>query len=110
METENEGLYKSYDENWQRLYFDADSQGFVVAHKRHGQDELPLNLAIVIRLAKHFGEKIELLRAIISTVNIDKNNRVIQIDLLLSNNKLVSLSKELVRKRDFKAFYAALLE
>jgi hypothetical protein len=61
MLTENEVLYKSYDENWKRLYFDVDSQGFVVAHKGHGRDELPLNLAVAIRLAKHFGERIELL-------------------------------------------------
>jgi hypothetical protein len=41
MKTENENLYDSYDDNWRRLYFNATSQGFVVAHKDHGKDELP---------------------------------------------------------------------
>ncbi len=169
MQTENENIYESYDENWRHLYFDADSQGFVVAHKGHGRDELPLNLAVAIRLAKHFGERIELLpciygdhlrsadanrndetwelkttnasyssvqkrlrvgshqcgrillvlpdtfensdvlRAVISAVNSDKNNRIIQIALLLANNKLVTFTKGQVRRRDFVAFYEALL-
>jgi hypothetical protein len=170
MQTENENLYESYDDNWQRLYFDLDSQGFVVAHVGHGKDELPLNRAVAIRLAKYYGERIELLpciygdhlrsadanrngvtwelkttnasyssvqkrlrvgshqcgrillvlpntfensdvlRAVISAVNSDKNNRIIQIALFLSNDKLVTFTKELIRQRDFAAFYEALLE
>ena len=61
MKTENKRIYESYDENWRRLYFNDDSLGFVVAHKQHGRDELPANRAVAIRLAKHFGERIELL-------------------------------------------------
>jgi hypothetical protein len=61
MKTENERLYESYDENWRRIYFNSESQGFVVAHKKHGKDELPSNRALGIRLAKYFGERIELL-------------------------------------------------
>jgi hypothetical protein len=61
MKTENERIYESYDDNWRRLYFNNDSQGFVVAHKKHGKEELPSNRAVGIRLAKYFGEKIELL-------------------------------------------------
>lgn len=61
MRTENKRIYESYDENWRRLYFNDDSQGFVVAHKQHGKDELPSNRAVAIRLAKYFGERIELL-------------------------------------------------
>jgi hypothetical protein len=61
MKTENERLYESYDDNWRRLYFNSESQGFVVAHKKHGKDELPSNRMLGIRLAKYFGERIELL-------------------------------------------------
>ena len=61
MKTENERLYESYDDNWRRLYFNSESQGFVVAHKKHGKDELPSNRILGIRLAKYFGERIELL-------------------------------------------------
>jgi hypothetical protein len=167
MKTENEHFYDSYDENWRRLYFDTTSQGFVVAHKEHGKDELPLNCAVAIRLAKYFGERIELLpclfgehlrsadanrngetwewkttngsytsvqkrlrvgshqcgrillvlpdsfehsdvlRGIISAVNSDKNKRIVQICLFLSNNKIVNLSREAIGKRDFTAFYDA---
>ena len=61
MKTENKRIYESYDEDWRRLYFNDDSQGFVVAHKQHGKGELPSNRAVAIRLAKYFGERIELL-------------------------------------------------
>lgn len=168
MQTENEYLYESYDENWQRLYFDLDSQGFVVAHKGHGRDELPLNRAVAIRLAKHFGERIELLpnenthklrsadatrngevwewkttigsttsvqkrlrtgglqsnqilliltssfdeiavlKGIISAINSDRSMRILKIDLLFESNKLVNLTREQIRKRDFNVFFEAL--
>lgn len=168
MQTANEYLYESYDENWQRLYFDLDSKGFVVAHKGHGRDELPLNRSVAIRLAKHFGEAIELLpnlnthklrsadatrngevwewkkiigtstsvqgrlrtggkqspkilltlpqgfdesdvlRGLMSAVNIDKTNRIQVVDFLLPNNRLVRLEREKIRRRDFKDFFDAL--
>jgi hypothetical protein len=170
MKTENEQLYDNYDENWRRLYFNRESQGFVVPHKKHGRDELPSNRAVAIRLAKYFGEKIELLpqlfgehlksadanrnnemwewkmtngsytsvqkrlcigshqsgrillvlpeifensdvlRGIISAVNSDKNKRIVEISLLLPNNKLVTFSRESVGKRDFTDFYTALAD
>jgi hypothetical protein len=61
MQTTHEILYNNYDDSWQKIYFDSISQGFVVAHCEHGKDELPVNCAIAVRLAKYFGERIELL-------------------------------------------------
>ena len=64
MDSDNRELYNAYDKNWQRVYFDETSQGFVVAHRKHGRDELPQNAEVAIRLAKHFGECIELLPSV----------------------------------------------
>ena len=60
MDSNNKKLYDSYNEDWQRIYFDEMPQGYVVAHLEHGRDELVLNSSFAIRLAKHFGECIEL--------------------------------------------------
>ena len=168
MDSDNRKLYNAYDKNWQRVYFDETSQGFVVAHRKHGRDELPQNAQVAIRLAKHFGECIELLpsvnihqvisadstrngeiwewkttngtttsvqkrlrtagtqanyillilppvfdesvvlRGIMSAVNCDKIGRILKIDLLLEKDKLVRLSREQIRKREFSDFYNAL--
>lgn len=168
MKTENQILYERYDENWQRIYFDSNSQGFVVAHIEHGRDELPINSAIAIRLAEHFGERIELLpnlnlhkqqsadatrngeiwewkkvigtatsvqarlrkggkqsskillsltfdfeesdilRGLMSAVNTDKSQRIQIIDFLLPTNRLIRMTREQIKKRDFKSFFDAL--
>ena len=168
MDSENRKLYNAYNEEWQRIYFDETSQGFVVAHVKHGRDELELNVNIAIRLAKHFGERIELLpninlhgvksadatrnnevwewkkvigtatsvqsrlrkgatqsskilliltegfdesevlRGLMSAVNLDRTSRIVVVDFLFPNNRLVRLEREKIRKRDFKLFFEAL--
>jgi hypothetical protein len=168
MQTTHEILYSNYDDSWQKIYFDTMSKGFVVAHNEHGKDELPINKEIAIRLATHFGERIELLpnsnlhgvksadstrngeiwewkkiigsassvqarlrkgstqspkilltlpdvideaeilRGLMSAVNTDVKMRIQIVDFLFSNNKLVRLDRDKIRKRDFKLFFEAL--
>jgi hypothetical protein len=166
--TPNQLLYDSYDDNWQKLYFDEESQGFVVAHKEHGDYELPTNFAIAERLAKHFGERIELLpcsfdfkiksvdatrngelweykvsngsyasvqnrlrsgatqcprvlvvltpqfqtsqvlRGLISCVNLDSKMRIGEINLLTPENLIVQLTRDDIKKRNFEAAFEVL--
>ena len=168
MDSDNKKLYDAYNEDWQRIYFDEMSQGYVVAHLEHGRDELVLNSSFAIRLAKHFGECIELLpninlhgvksadatrngevwewkkvigtstsvqsrlrkggtqsskillvltegfdeaevlRGLMSAINLDKIGRILIVDFLFPNERLVRLEREKIRKRDFKLFFEAL--
>ena len=165
MNSNNRELYNAYDKNWQRIYFDETSQGFVVAHRKHGRDELSQNVKVAIRLVKLFGDKIELLprlyadslksadatrngelwewkttngsytsvqkrlrvgshqcgrvmlvlpdfceipvvlRGIISAINSDRDQRLSQIAVFLPNDKLITLTRESIRKRDFNDFF-----
>ncbi len=168
MDSDNKKLYDAYNEDWRRIYFDEMSQGSVVAHVEHGRDELGLNTDIAIRLAKHFGECIELLpninlhrvksadatrngevwewkkvigtstsvqsrlrkggtqsfkillvlsegfdeaevlRGLMSAVNLDKTGRILIVDFLFPNDRLIRLERDKIRKRDFKLFFEAL--
>ena len=168
MQTLHEILYSSYGDDWQKIYFDVASQGFVVAHRLHGKDELPINSHISIRLAKLFGERIELLprlygvgvksadatrngevwefkitngtttsvqlriregshqsprillalpdvfdesdvlKGLMSAVNVDKNGRIELVHFLLPNGKLVELTRQMIQRRDFQTFFDAL--
>jgi Contact-dependent growth inhibition CdiA C-terminal domain len=50
----NRSLFESYDENYyKKIFFDEDSNGFVVAHKEHGPYELKGNKTIALMLVKH---------------------------------------------------------
>ena len=165
MNSNNRELYNAYDKNWQRVYFDETSQGFVVAHIEHGKDELAQNIEVAIRLVKRFGDCIELLpisyrkhdksadairngelwewktssgsyssvqkrlrvgshqcgrvmlilpeffeisyvlRGIISAVNSDRDQGLLQVAVFLPNSKLIILTREMIRKRDFDEFF-----
>ena len=168
MDSDNRKLYNAYDRNWQRVYFDEMSQGFVVAHVEHGKDELAQNVEVAIRLVKHFGDCIELLpisyrkhdksadairngelwewktssgsyssvqkrlrvgshqcgrvmlilpdffetsyvlRGIISAVNSDRSQRLLQVAVFLPNSKLIILTREMIDRRDFADFFKAI--
>jgi hypothetical protein len=50
----NYALFESYDDNhYTKIFFDAETGGFVVAHKEHGKFELAGNKAIALLLIQH---------------------------------------------------------
>jgi Contact-dependent growth inhibition CdiA C-terminal domain len=54
-------LFAAYDDNdYTKIFFDTETGGFVVAHRKHGPYELKGNLMIAIPVAKH-GYRIVLL-------------------------------------------------
>ena len=55
-----------------------------------------------------FCEVSVVLRGIISAVNSDREQRLSQIAVFLPNDKLITLTRESIRKRDFDDFFKAL--
>jgi hypothetical protein len=50
----NYALFAAYDDNgYTKIFFDAETGGFVVAHKKHGKFELEGNKTIALMLVKH---------------------------------------------------------
>jgi hypothetical protein len=50
----NYALFEAFDENlYTKIFFDAETGGFVVAHKEHGKKELAGNKRIALMLVKH---------------------------------------------------------
>jgi hypothetical protein len=56
----NRILFDAYDAEWQKYFYNEDSNGFVVVHEHHGKGELKVNLPIALQLAK-LGFRVELL-------------------------------------------------
>ena len=157
MKKTNKTRYAVYDEaDWEKVYFDEQTKGFVVIHKGHGKGERVGNFAIAKRLAnlgfmvellpisagksvdscineefwefkmtsgsmssvqsrlregKFQCEKIllvpsptfqigELLRGVISAVNVDKARQIQEVGLLIENEFIRLLRGEIL-KRDF---------
>ncbi len=61
--TFNRFRFEAYESvEWQRIYFDANTEGYVVLNHKHGKYESKANLHTALRLAKQ-GKTIELLPA-----------------------------------------------
>jgi Contact-dependent growth inhibition CdiA C-terminal domain len=58
------------DVEWQRIYFDSKTEGYVVLNHKHGKSEAKANIKTALRLAKQ-GKTIELLPADGITVSAD---------------------------------------
>jgi hypothetical protein len=59
----NRFRFEAYESvEWQQIYFDSDTEGFVVLNHKHGKSETKANLQTALRLAKQ-GKTIELLPA-----------------------------------------------
>jgi hypothetical protein len=66
----NQDLFESYNDEWHQLFFDIKSDGYLVAHKKHGLRELPQNIQVGLRLAR-LGECVELLPDLSNTPSAD---------------------------------------
>jgi hypothetical protein len=67
----NRFRFLSYEDvEWQRLYFDSKTEGYVVLNHKHGKSEAKANIKTALRLAKQ-GKTIELLPADGITVSAD---------------------------------------
>lgn len=55
----SELVYKNYDQDWQRRVFDKTTGGYIVAHIRHGKEEIKENLKFARRLMAD-GKAVEL--------------------------------------------------
>ena len=162
MKETNRTKYASYDEsNWEKAFFDENTNGFIVIHKLHGRGERAGNLAIAMQLVTlgyavellpatneksfdaHLGDEDwefkttsgtstsvqkrlrvgreqcenillvvpqrfnlrEVLKGIISAVNVDKRKLIKVVGLLFSDKLeigIIRLSREEIRLRDFK--------
>jgi Contact-dependent growth inhibition CdiA C-terminal domain len=67
----NHALFEAFDDkHYTKIYFDTETGGFVVAHRKHGLYELKGNTTIAMMLVKH-GYRIILLENDHSTVSAD---------------------------------------
>ena len=67
----NYALFEGYDETqYTKIFFDAETCGFVVAHKEHGKKELKGNKTIALMLTKH-GYRVELLATQQNVISAD---------------------------------------
>ncbi len=67
----NYALFDAYDESqYTKIFFDAETGGFVVAHKKHGKYELEGNKKVALLLTQH-GYGIVLLENLQNVVSAD---------------------------------------
>jgi hypothetical protein len=67
----NYALFEAFDSNdYIKIFFDAETGGFVVAHKAHGKNELEGNKVIALRLAA-LGKRVVLLPNQINVISAD---------------------------------------
>jgi hypothetical protein len=92
----NKDLFDAYDENWHKLFFDTQTMGYLVAHKKHGLREFPQNMQVGLRLAR-MGECVELLPDTpqVPSVDATRNNEVWEIKM--TNGTANSVQKRLTK-------------
>ena len=92
----NYALFDAYDDNdYTKIYFDAETGGFVVAHRKHGKFEFEGNKTIALMLIKH-GYRVVLLENQQDVVSADAtlNNEVWEFKTVA---KTISMSNSVQR-------------
>jgi hypothetical protein len=96
----NYALFEAFDNKYyNKIFFDTETGGFVVAHKEHGRNELKGNKVIALRLAA-LGKRVILLPNQINVISADADvdSEIWEFKTLMTSTNLRSAIQVAIRR------------